>query len=91
VRAMADSIARASDLRIVHLDDIGMHYAATLAAWRDRFVAAIDPVRRLGFDDCFIRMWFFYLCYCEGGFLERDLGNVQMLLARPGWRPAGPG
>ncbi len=88
VRALADAATRASDLRIVQLEDIGHHYATTLAAWRERFLTALDEIRGLGFDDRFIRMWLFYLCYCEGGFRERDLGDVQLLLARPGWRPA---
>jgi cyclopropane-fatty-acyl-phospholipid synthase len=86
VQALANSVARASDLRVVYLDDIGRHYATTLAAWRGRFTSADAKVRALGFDDRFIRMWRFYLCYCEGGFRERDLGTVQMLLAKPGWR-----
>ena len=47
-------------------------------------------MRALGFDERFIRMWEFYLCYCEGGFRERDIGTVQMLLAKPGWRGALP-
>jgi cyclopropane-fatty-acyl-phospholipid synthase len=86
VQALAHAMTRASDLRIVQLDDIGPHYATTLAAWRERFLARLDEVRALGFDERFIRMWLFYLGYCEGGFRERDLGTVQMLLARPQWR-----
>jgi cyclopropane-fatty-acyl-phospholipid synthase len=90
VQVLSAAMSRASDLRIIQLDDIGPHYAATLAAWRERFLARLDEVRTLGFDDRFIRMWLFYLCYCEGGFRERDLGAVQMLLARPAWRGGLP-
>ncbi len=83
VTAMCESIARASDLRLFHLEDITAHYAITLRNWRSRFVEHIDRVRNLGYSKEFIRMWEFYLCYCEGGFLERYIGDVQMLLTKP--------
>jgi len=86
VTALAAAMTRASDLRSVQLEDIGPHYAETLAHWRCNFLRRLDGVRALGFDDRFIRMWLFYLGYCEGGFRERDIGTVQMLLAKPGWR-----
>lgn len=83
VTAMLDAITRESDLRLVHLEDIGPHYAATLRKWREQFFGNIEAVRALGYPESFIRMWEFYLCYCEGGFEERALGDVQMLLAKP--------
>jgi len=83
VTALAQAMTASSDLRIVHLDDIGPHYATTLARWRENLVANIDKVRALGYPDTFIRMWEFYLCYCEAGFAERALGDVQMLLTKP--------
>ena len=83
VSAMTGSLARSSDLQLLHLQDIGMHYAATLRAWRERFFHNIDAVRALGYPESFIRLWEYYLCYCEGGFLERNIGTVQMLLAKP--------
>ncbi len=86
VTALLSSATRASDLRIFHLEDIGPHYATTLARWRENFFANIDQVRALGYSEEFIRMWQFYLCYCEGGFAERALGDVQMLLVKPGAR-----
>ncbi len=88
VSALTASISRASDLRLFHLDDIGPHYATTLRRWRDNFFANIDAVKALGYPDSFIRMWDFYLCYCEGGFAERAIGDVQMLLVKPGCRRA---
>lgn len=88
VTAMNDSITRASDLKLVHLEDIGPHYATTLRKWRENFFHNIDAVRALGYTEEFIRMWEFYLCYCEGGFIERALGDVHMLLAKPGNRRA---
>ncbi|PKM01837.1 MAG: hypothetical protein CVV16_13485, partial [Gammaproteobacteria bacterium HGW-Gammaproteobacteria-6] len=63
-------------------------YATTLHHWRQRFLAQRDVVRELGYDQRFMRMWEFYLAYCEGGFIERSIGNVQLLFARPGNRRA---
>ena len=83
---MAESIRSATDLKIVHLEDIGPHYARTLKEWRKRFFASQARVKQLGFSESFLRLWDFYLCYCEGGFAERQLGDVQMLLAKPHWR-----
>jgi cyclopropane-fatty-acyl-phospholipid synthase len=88
VAALSESIARASDLRVFDLEDIGPHYATTLAHWRQNFRANLAKVRALGFDDDFIRMWEYYFCYCEGGFAERVLGDVQMLLVKPRNRSA---
>ena len=81
------TLTRATDLRLVHLEDITPHYATTLRLWRERFLANVDRVRALGFSDTFIRMWDFYLSYCEAGFAERYIGDVQMLLAKPMARP----
>ena len=83
VAAMSASLARTTDLQLLHLQDIGLHYATTLRKWRGRFFTHLDAVRALGYPDSFIRLWEFYLCYCEGAFLERNIGNVQMLLAKP--------
>jgi cyclopropane-fatty-acyl-phospholipid synthase len=83
VAALSDSIARASDLRVFDLEDIGPHYATTLAHWRQNFRANLPRIRALGYDDTFLRMWEYYLCYCEGGFAERVLGDVMMLLVKP--------
>jgi cyclopropane-fatty-acyl-phospholipid synthase len=86
IEALSAAMTRASDFRIFHLEDIGPHYARTLRAWRERFQRNLAGVRELGFGESFIRLWEYYLCYCEGGFLERQLGTVQMLLTRPGCR-----
>jgi len=83
VTAMLESVTHASDLKLAHLEDIGPHYATTLRAWRDNFFANFAAVRALGYPEEFIRMWEFYLSYCEGGFAERALGDVHMLLAKP--------
>jgi cyclopropane-fatty-acyl-phospholipid synthase len=90
VSSMAQTITRRTDMRITDLEDIGPHYAITLRRWHDRFVARLDEVRKLGYSEEFIRMWKYYLCYCEGGFIERSIGTVQMLIARPDAKPASP-
>jgi cyclopropane-fatty-acyl-phospholipid synthase len=84
VGALTEAMVAASDLRLVHLEDIGPHYATTLATWRRNFHARLDEVRALGYPDTFIRMWEYYLCYCEAGFAERTLGDVHMVMTREG-------
>ena len=81
---------RATDLKLFHLEDIGPHYARTLALWRRNFFEHLAEVRALGYPESFVRLWEFYLCYCEGGFAERQLGDVQMLLTKPRCRRAEP-
>jgi cyclopropane-fatty-acyl-phospholipid synthase len=88
VTAMLNSITNHSDMRLFHLEDIGLHYAATLRLWRENFFINIEAVRALGYSEEFIKMWDFYLCYCEGGFEERALGDVHLLLAKPDNRRA---
>jgi cyclopropane-fatty-acyl-phospholipid synthase len=88
VAATAASLARSTDLRLIHLEDITPHYVTTLRLWRERFFANLDRVQALGYPESFIRLWEFYLCYCEGGFAERYIGDVQMVLAKPGYRGA---
>jgi cyclopropane-fatty-acyl-phospholipid synthase len=83
VTAMLNSITKVSDLKLYDLEDIGLHYATTLAAWRDNFFEHIQQVRQLGYSEEFIKMWEFYLCYCEGGFAERALGDCHLLLVKP--------
>ncbi len=87
VTDMTKVMTGSTDMRVIHLEDIGPHYATTLREWHDRFFARIDEVRELGYSDAFIRMWQFYLAYCESAFLERVIGNVQMLMMRPDARP----
>jgi len=88
VTAMVEAAGRAGPLRLLNLEDFGPSYARTLQHWRQRFLARLDQVRDLGYDDRFVRMWEFYLCYCEGGFVERSISDVHLLLARAGNRRA---
>ena len=85
---IADNLARHTDLQMTQLRDITLDYARTLEAWHHSFLAQLDRVREMGFDDRFIRMWRFYLSYCEGGFRERIIGTYQITMAKPGYRPA---
>ncbi|HEX4481692.1 MAG TPA: cyclopropane-fatty-acyl-phospholipid synthase family protein [Rudaea sp.] len=86
VSAITSAIARSSDLKLFHCEDIGPSYALTLAAWRERFHRRTADVHALGYDERFARMWDFYLAYCESGFRERSTGDVQMLLVKPDCR-----
>jgi cyclopropane-fatty-acyl-phospholipid synthase len=82
VGAILQSVARTTDLSLFHAENIGMHYTATLHAWRERFTARRDEVRALGYDERFIRMWDLYLAYCEAAFAERYIGDFQLLLTK---------
>ena len=86
VGAMTGAIGRATDFRVAHLEDLSPHYAMTLQRWRERFMARLADVRRLGYDDRFIRLWEYYLAYCEAAFAERCTGVVQLLLTKPACR-----
>jgi cyclopropane-fatty-acyl-phospholipid synthase len=79
---MTDSIARNTDMLVTNVHDIGLDYARTLAQWRHNFFDRIDQVRELGYPEEFIRMWEFYLVYCEGGFLERAISDVHLVSER---------
>lgn len=83
LQAMLQAVVAGTDLQLVHSEDIGPHYARTLRAWRRRFFARIQEVKALGFSERFVRLWEYYLCYCEAGFLERSVSDVQWVLAKP--------
>jgi cyclopropane-fatty-acyl-phospholipid synthase len=86
MEVISRTVAKSTDLRQVNLEDITAHYTLTLARWRERFLAAADQVSELGYDERFRRLWELYLSYCEGGFAERRIQDVQLLLAKPGYR-----
>jgi cyclopropane-fatty-acyl-phospholipid synthase len=86
ISAMLKAVTKASNMKLFNLEDIGPSYALTLREWRRRFMAQHDQVRAMGYPERFVRMWEFYLAYCEGGFIERSTGDVQMLLVKPGAR-----
>ncbi len=86
ITRMTDTLTKHTDLVVRHIQDIGLDYAKTLADWCSNFMAARDSVHQLGYDDRFVRLWHFYLCYCEGGFLERTTSAVHLVLAKPGFK-----
>jgi cyclopropane-fatty-acyl-phospholipid synthase len=77
-------VGRATDMRLLDLDDITEHYPETLRRWRESFVAGARRAERLGYDRRFRRLWELYFAYCEGGFRERRIRDVQVRLAKPG-------
>jgi cyclopropane-fatty-acyl-phospholipid synthase len=83
VAALQQSVGRTSNLRLQGVEDLSPHYARTLQEWRARFFTQLDEVRRLGFDDRFIRMWEYYLCYCEAAFQEQAVRVVQIVWDKP--------
>jgi cyclopropane-fatty-acyl-phospholipid synthase len=87
VQKMLQIVGKDTDMNLLHMEDFGLHYARTLRLWHDNFRMAHGRLRELGYDEYFLRLWEFYLCYCEGGFLERTIGTAQLLLAKPQAQP----
>lgn len=81
--AIQSIVGRATDLRVENVEDIRPHYARTLRMWRERFETRLEDARKMGCSEGFLRLWKYYLCYCEAGFEERYIGDVQILLAKP--------
>jgi cyclopropane-fatty-acyl-phospholipid synthase len=82
VVAIQQSLARTTRMQLFHLQDIGRHYALTLHEWRRRFLQHLAEVRQMGFEDRFVRMWDYYLAYCEGAFHEGYISDVQVVLSK---------
>jgi cyclopropane-fatty-acyl-phospholipid synthase len=80
---MTETIARVSDMRVTDVEDIGRDYALTLNHWRRNFFEHIHEVIDLGYPEEFIWMWEFYLCYCEGGFIEGAISDVHLVAEKP--------
>ena len=87
MESIVRSLSRVTDLSVTALHDYGNHYAETLRRWHANLHRDEGALDALGLDERFVRMWDFYLAYCEAGFEERSIGVVQMALARPAWRP----
>jgi cyclopropane-fatty-acyl-phospholipid synthase len=90
VEVISRCVARSTDMRMLDLEDITDHYPRTLRHWRQNFAAAADRAEELGYDRRFRRLWELYLAWCEGGFMERRIGDVQALLAKPAFRRPAP-
>ena len=80
---MKSTIAKVSDMTVTKVQDIGKDYALTLNHWRHNFFTHIHEVIKMGYPEEFIRMWEFYLCYCEGGFMERAISDVHLVAEKP--------
>jgi cyclopropane-fatty-acyl-phospholipid synthase len=91
VSVLTQASAKVGDLGLIHLEDIGAHYALTLRAWKNNVAAKLPQIKALGYQPEFIRSWDFYLSYCEGGFFERSISVVHLLYAKSGWRSAPVG
>ncbi|MEO8584777.1 MAG: cyclopropane-fatty-acyl-phospholipid synthase family protein [Acidobacteriota bacterium] len=87
--AITTALARNTTLFVDGLEEIGPHYAETLRRWRTRFLGRRAEAAALGFDERFLKMWEYYLAYCEGGFVERYVNDVQFVLTRSGNRALG--
>lgn len=83
IQALNQAALENSDLRMVQQEDFAGHYARTLRAWWETFQENIEDIQALGYDETFQRMWQFYLCYCEGGFIERAIGVSHLHYAKP--------
>lgn len=81
--AIALHVAQDTDMQIVGLEDITHDYALTLALWRKAFLAKVRDIQEQGFGTDFIRMWDYYLAYCQGGFMERVIHTAQIVMAKP--------
>lgn len=89
IGAINRSISGSTRLQMLDVEDFTAHYAETLRRWRESFDSRLDDVRALGLDERFIRLWRFYLAYCEAGFAERHCTVNQFVLAGHAWRPDG--
>jgi cyclopropane-fatty-acyl-phospholipid synthase len=83
-------LARRTDMGLVHLEHLTPHYPETLRRWRANYLRHADDLRARGYDERFRRLWTLYLSWCEAGFEERRIGDVQLLLAKPDWLAADP-
>ncbi|MBA3262276.1 MAG: class I SAM-dependent methyltransferase [Thermoleophilaceae bacterium] len=89
VAVIRHSVDRVTDMRMLDLEDITDHYPETLRRWRENFVHSANRATAMGYDLRFRRLWELYFAWCEGGFRERRIGDVQALLAKPSYRGCG--
>jgi len=83
------SIHRTSDLVVTDLETIGQHYATTLRMWRQNVEQHLSTIGKMGYDEKFMRKWIYYLCFCEAGFAERAISDVQVVFSRANSRLNG--
>lgn len=90
IQPLLEAATEVTDLQLVYLRDIGQHYATTLRLWRERFLEKQEAVLNLGYSQTFIRLWEFYLAYCEGGYQEGALGDLHLLFRKPSYQGTLP-
>ena len=90
MEVIARHVARRTDLQMLDLEDLTPHYVRTLARWREQFLAHADELEQIGYDARFRRLWTLYLVYCEAGFAERRICEVQIVLGKPHYRRSLP-
>ncbi len=88
LESIVRDVARRTDMQAVQLEDLTPHYVETIRRWRNAFNAHADQLAKLGYDARFRRLWTLYLAYCEAGFAERRIRDVQVLFTKPRWRIA---
>ena len=86
ISQISEVIKKDTDLAMIDMEDITKHYAITLNRWRKNFIDVLPKVKEMGYSQAFINMWEFYFLYCEAGFLERNIGDVQLVFAKSGTR-----
>jgi len=86
LEVISNCVAGQTDMRFIGLEDITAHYVPTLRAWRSNLEQNAEELERRGFEAQFQRLWKFYLAYCEAGFAERRIRDLQVLLAKPEFR-----
>ena len=82
VSQISDIVKNKTKFDFIDLEDITLHYAKTLNIWRKNFLGKTKEIKKMGFSDTFIRLWEFYLTYCEAGFLEKNIGDYQFVFSK---------
>ena len=86
LNSIQNSLTLSTNMTIFNIQDIGDDYAKTLNDWKKRFTSQKKEIAKLGFDEHFMRMWFFYFCYCEGGFKEKVISDIHLHITKPLYR-----
>jgi len=81
--AVLSALRKTGDLNLFDYEDMSLSYARTLALWRKNFVQASEELKKLGFDEEFMRKWNYYFSYCEAAFRMRNISVVQAVFTRP--------
>ena len=83
MHSMLDSVSRKTDLTLFHSEAFASSYAKTLELWHERFITNYEKVISLGYPGSFIRLWEYYLKYCQAGFEERVIDIQHLCFKKP--------